>query len=101
MITQKGLQDSDIIVIIGEDRTHVSFSVGFPDCEKFNISKQYKSVEDYEKNFPADYLEFKDNLATTVFTIEADEDEKDLVVNDSWGSIFNDALGSVKSKLFK
>lgn len=101
MITQKGLKDEDIITIIDENRTGVTFSVGFEDCEKFTVSKQYASEAEYQAKFDADYNEFKENLETTVFTVSADEDEKALAVNDSWGSIFNDAMSSVKTKLFR
>lgn len=101
MITQKGLKDEDIITIIDEDRRGVTFSVGFEDCEKFAVSKRYASAAEYQEKVDADYNEFKDNLDTTIFTVSADEDEKELAVNDSWGSIFNDAMSSVKTKLFQ
>lgn len=101
MITQKGLKDADIFVLLNESKTEATFNVGFPDCEKFSMTKTYSSKNDYLKNFSSDYLEFKDSLASTVFTVSADEDEKELAVNDSWGSIFNDAVSSVKTKLFR
>jgi hypothetical protein len=101
MITQKGLKDSDVFVIISENKTEATFNVGIPDCEKFEVVKKYASEQEYLANFTADLMEYKENLASTVFTISADDDEKDLVVNDSWGSIFSDALGSVKTKLFQ
>lgn len=100
MITQKGLKDSDIFVLLSEGKTEATFNVGFEGCEKFSVTKKYTSEEDYLQKFSADYLDFKDSLASTVFTVSADEDEKELTVNDSWGSIFNDAVSSVKGKLF-
>lgn len=101
MITQKGLKDSDIVVLFNENKTEATFNVGFADCEKFAVSKKYASEADYQAKFSADYLAFKDGLASTIFTVSVDEDEKELAVNDSWGSIFNDAFSSVKTKLFR
>lgn len=101
MITQKGLKDEDIVTIISENKTEATFSVGFEDCEKFSVTKKYASEKECRDKFNEDFNEFKDNLSSTIFTVSADEDEKALAVNDSWGSIFNDAVSSVKTKLFR
>lgn len=101
MITQKGLKDGDIFAILNETKTEVTFNVGFEDCEKFSVTKKYASAEECRENFTRDLTEFQESLASTIFTVSADEDEKELAVNDSWGSIFNDAFSSVKTKLFR
>lgn len=101
MITQKGLKESDVFVLISENRKEATFNVSFPDCEKFEQVKHYSSPSECEANLEKDVQEYRDNLASTVFTVSADEEEKELAVNDSWGSIFSDAVSSVKTKLFR
>lgn len=99
--TQKGLEKDDVVVIIGEEYRSATFSVSFPECEKFAKTKHYMSKADCLSKIDGDTQDFKDNLAGTIFTTEAaqNEDEEKEVVNDSMKSIFNDWITG-KAKLF-
>jgi hypothetical protein len=104
MITQKGLKDEDIVVIMNAEQTEATFNVSFPDCDKFAEFKRYASAEECNAKFQEDFQAYKNSLASTVFTVsmdEEDEENNEVAINDSWGSIFNDALSSVKTKLFR
>lgn len=96
MKTQKGITSEDVVVLIGENKTSVTFSVAFPDCEKFTIEKNYDGESDFHRRFDADLNNYIDNLSSTVFTVEADEDGE--VVNDSWGAIMGDIFKGAKNK---
>lgn len=98
MITQKGLKDTDVFSIISETGLIVSIHVGIPECEKFTVVKEYSSVAEREANIQSDINAFIASHTSTTFTVYAAPEEKEEVVNDSWGSIFNDAKENVKTR---
>lgn len=99
--TQKGLEDNDIVVIIGEQYLSATFSVSFPECEKFAVTKTYTSQQDCMNKIDADRDSFKANHKSTIFTIAAaeNEEEEKEVTNDSMKLILSDWL-SGKAKFF-
>lgn len=103
MITQKGLKKEDVFVLISEDKFRASIHIGIPECEKFTVVKEYTSPEEYASSIQSDIDAFIAAHAKTTFTIDATEEEKaeEVVVNDSWSAIFNDAKDGVKSKFWK
>lgn len=96
MKTQKGIKSTDVIVLIGENKAVASFSVAFPNCEKFTVEKHYEDEEDFHRKFDTHLDDFIGNLSSTVFTVEADDDEGE--VNDSWGAIMGDLFQGAKKK---
>lgn len=98
MITQKGLKVEDVFALISEDGTEASFNIAIPECEKFSVTKVYSSAEECIRKIADDTQTFINSHSKTTFTVHSDEDEKEEVVNDSWGAIFNDAKDGVKSR---
>ena len=104
MATQKGLKDEDIIVIMNAEKTEATFNVSFPGYDELAEFKTYASAEEFNARFDEDFQAYRQGFKSKTFTVSEDEGEPDnevAVPEDSWGSIFNDALSSVKSKLFR
>lgn len=104
MVTQRGLKDEDIIVIMNAEKTEATFNVSFPGYDDLAEFKKYASTEEFNACFDADFQAYRDGFKAKKFTVSDDQGETDnevAVPEDSWGSIFNDALSSVKSKLFR
>lgn len=97
MITQKGLKATDVFSIIAETGTDISIHIGIPECEKFTVTKKYSSIAERDANIQSDIDTFIASHAGTTFTVHAAPEEKEDVVNDSWGAIFNDAKQNVKT----
>lgn len=98
MITQKGLNATDVFSIISETGVDVSIHVGIPECEKFTVMKNYTSIAERDANIQSDVDAFIASHAGTTFTVYAAPEEKEEVVNDSWSAIFNDAKQNIKNK---
>jgi hypothetical protein len=100
MKNQKGLSIDDIVAIASEDYRCLTLSVGIQGCEKYTISKDYSSKQDYLNNVENDIDEYQKSLAHTVFMVEDTNADDSPIVNDSWGAIWKDAKSEIKSKIF-